>query len=42
MPVYSFIKHFRHEFVYYVEHGRSMVGDRDTTVGTTESAAAIG
>ncbi len=42
MPVYSFIKHFRHEFVYYVEHGRSMVGERATTVGTTESAAAIG
>jgi NADH-quinone oxidoreductase subunit F len=24
-PVQSFIKHFRHEFEYYVEHGRSMV-----------------
>ena len=25
MPVWSFIKHFRHEFEYYVEHKRSMV-----------------
>jgi len=25
-PVQSFLKHFRHEFEYYVEHGRSMVG----------------
>jgi NADH-quinone oxidoreductase subunit F len=25
MPVYSFIEHFREEFVYYVEHGCSMV-----------------
>lgn len=25
MPVRSFIKHYRHEFAYYVEHGRSMV-----------------
>ncbi len=24
-PVQSFVKHFRHEFEYYVEHGRSMV-----------------
>ncbi len=24
-PVQSFIKHYRHEFAYYVEHGRSMV-----------------
>src|SRR5215510_1973438 len=24
-PVQSFIKHFRHEFEYFVEHGRSMV-----------------
>lgn len=26
MPVRSFIKHFRHEFEYYIEHKRSMVG----------------
>ena len=26
MPVWSFVKHFREEFEYYVEHGRSMVG----------------
>jgi len=25
MPVQSFIQHFRHEFVYYIEHKRSMV-----------------
>ncbi len=25
MPVWSFIKHFRHEFQYYIEHGRSLV-----------------
>ena len=24
-PVQSFLKHFKHEFVYYVEHKRSMV-----------------
>jgi NADH-quinone oxidoreductase subunit F len=24
-PVQSFIKHFRHEFEYFVAHGRSMV-----------------
>ena len=23
MPVYSFIKHFRREFEYYIEHGHS-------------------
>lgn len=26
MPVRSFIKHYRHEFEYYIEHKRSMVG----------------
>lgn len=26
MPVWSFVKHFRAEFEYYVKHGRSMVG----------------
>ena len=25
MPVQSFVKHFRHEFEYYIEHGRSLV-----------------
>jgi len=25
MPVRSFIKHFRHEFEYYLEHGRSLM-----------------
>jgi NADH-quinone oxidoreductase subunit F len=25
MPVRSFVKHFREEFVYYIEHGKSMV-----------------
>ena len=28
MPVRSFIKNFRPEFEYYVEHGRSMVEER--------------
>jgi len=32
MPVRSFIKHFRHEFEYYIEHGRSMVDDGLATV----------
>ena len=27
MPVRSFVKHYRHEFAYYIEHKRSMVGD---------------
>lgn len=26
MPVQSFLKHYRHEFVHYIEHGKSMVG----------------
>lgn len=26
MPVRSFVKHYRHEFEYYIEHKRSMVG----------------
>ena len=33
MPVRSFIKHYRHEFAYYIEHGRSMVQ------GATSAAA---
>lgn len=28
MPVRSFLKHFRPEFEYYIEHGRSMLADR--------------
>jgi len=28
MPVRSFIKHFRPEFAYYIEHGRSMLADQ--------------
>jgi NADH-quinone oxidoreductase subunit F len=27
MPVRSFVKHYRHEFAYYIEHKRSMVAD---------------
>jgi NADH-quinone oxidoreductase subunit F len=27
MPVRSFIKHYRHEFEHYIEHGKSMVED---------------
>jgi NADH-quinone oxidoreductase subunit F len=26
MPVQSFLKHYRHEFQHYIEHGRSLVG----------------
>jgi len=33
MPVRSFLRHFRPEFEYYIEHGRSMVTD-----GTAEAA----
>ena len=29
MPVQSFIKHYREEFVYYVEHGRSIVSTQE-------------
>ncbi len=29
MPVQSFIKHYREEFVHYVEHGRSIVSTQD-------------
>ena len=28
-PVQSFIKHYRHEFEYYIEHGRSSVQTRE-------------
>jgi NADH-quinone oxidoreductase subunit F len=28
MPVQSFLKHFRDEFVYHIEHGKCMVGPR--------------
>ncbi len=27
-PVQGFLRHYRHEFEYYIEHGRSMVGDQ--------------
>lgn len=27
MPVRSFVQHFRHEFQYYIEHGRSLVAE---------------
>ncbi|MDX1627014.1 MAG: NADH-ubiquinone oxidoreductase-F iron-sulfur binding region domain-containing protein, partial [Wenzhouxiangellaceae bacterium] len=27
-PVQGFLRHFRHEFEYYVEHGRSIVEDK--------------
>ncbi len=36
MPVQSFVKHYRHEFQYYIEHGRSMVP------GSTESELIAG
>jgi len=28
MPVQSFVKHYRHEFEYYIEHGRSIVSEK--------------
>ena len=28
MPVQSFVKHYRHEFEYYIQNGRSMVSDQ--------------
>ncbi len=28
MPVRSFLEHYRHEFAYYIEHGRSMLADQ--------------
>ncbi len=31
MPVWSFIKHFRHEFEYYIEHKRSMLASSDSS-----------
>jgi len=31
-PVQSFIKHYRHEFEYYIEHGRSSVQTREQSV----------
>jgi len=27
-PVQGFLRHFRHEFEYYIEHGRSIVADK--------------
>lgn len=27
-PVQGFLRHYRHEFEYFIEHGRSMVGER--------------
>jgi NADH-quinone oxidoreductase subunit F len=38
MPVRSFIKHYRHEFQYYIEHGRSMV-DGNSQRGEKKSKA---
>ncbi len=33
MPVQSFLKHYRHEFEHYVEHGRSILDSKsDATV----------
>jgi NADH-quinone oxidoreductase subunit F len=37
-PVQSFIKHYRHEFEYYVEHGHSMVDKDKRSVGSTAGA----
>lgn len=32
VPVRSFLKHFRHEFEYYIEHGHSMIADGLATI----------
>jgi NADH-quinone oxidoreductase subunit F len=37
-PVQSFIKHYRHEFEYYIEHGHSMVDKDKRSVGSTAGA----
>ena len=40
-PVQSFIKHFRHEFQYMVEHqGRSIVGGQSASGAAPDAAAA--
>lgn len=41
MPVWSFIKHFRHEFEHYIAHGCSVV-DADTTSGSVTEQAVTG
>jgi NADH-quinone oxidoreductase subunit F len=35
-PIQSFLKHYRHEFAYYIEHGRSMVADDSTDLARAE------
>ena len=35
MPVRSFLQHYRHEFVHYIEHGRSMVAAAPTPWAAT-------
>jgi NADH-quinone oxidoreductase subunit F len=40
MPVRSFLKHYYHEFRYYIEHGRSMVGNSVTTANARDANAA--
>ncbi len=39
MPVWSFIGHFRPEFEYYIEHGRSMVPAEAVTVSGLQEAS---
>ncbi|RUM94064.1 MAG: NADH-quinone oxidoreductase subunit F [Thiothrix sp.] len=31
MPVASFLEHYRHEFLYYIEHGRSMLAEQGSS-----------
>ncbi|MFQ5470373.1 MAG: NADH-quinone oxidoreductase subunit NuoF [Gammaproteobacteria bacterium] len=38
-PVQSFLKHFRHEFEYHIEHKRCMVDDPDSSGNSAEVAA---
>ncbi len=40
MPVQSFVKHYRHEFQYYIEHGRSMVPGASEPQLSAEGAKA--
>ena len=35
-PIQSFLKHYRHEFAYYIEHGRSMVAEHSADLARAE------
>lgn len=42
MPVQSFLKHYSHEFEYYIEHGRSMVAGPAQAQAQEIETAALG